>query len=718
MYERLGHWVTRNPWRVVGGWLVLVVVAVALLPALATRVNPDTSGTLPASAEAARAAKLAAAAFPGRPESTGVIVFSRTDGGTLTAADSDRVAQAVAALRADAIAGVVSVTTSPASLSPEHRLQLGNVAFAENANADHTATAVKALRASTPRALAGSGLSAAYSGEAPIAVDNADAVASAAGVVAAATIGLIAILQLLIFRSVLAALIPVLSVGVVQVVAGGVAGGLSSLFGYKVASFAPILVIVVLFGVGTDYILFLLFRYRERLRAGDLPREALVAAVARVGEAVTSAAGVVALAFATLVVSPLGSFRTLGPTLAACVLVMMAAALTLVPAVFTLLGERIFWPSKKWRETPEGRFAAGLGQLTARRPGPVAVACALLFGVLAVGAVGGKLDYDPVGQLPQAKESAKAYTQLRGDFPAGVLTPVAVYLAEDSSRPLDASAEQPFGAALAGVDGVAAVGPAVVSPNGSAAQFSVILKSDPYDGAALDLVSGPLTAAAHAAAPPGTQARVGGPTSSYAGIREANTSGLRLALPIAALLIGLVLALMLRGLAGPVLLIGSVFLGFAGVLGASFLVFQHLQGKAGLQFVIPLTMYLFVVAIGTDYNILMVSRLRDEARAGSAPRDAVRVAVARTAPAVAAGGLVLAGSFAALILAGIGFLTQMGFAVSLGIALCAFVMAILLVPSLAALAGRRFWWPGRPGPAAAAPVVPLPGTAEPIGERP
>jgi RND superfamily putative drug exporter len=148
-FERLGRWVVAHPWRVVAGWLALVVVAIALLPALATRVDPNTSGSLPSSAEAAKATSLAQSAFPGRPQSTGVIVFTRHDGAALTDADSRQVADVVGALKAAAVPGVQTVTTADRLLAANHKSQLGQIAFAENANDKKTVDAVKALRAKT-----------------------------------------------------------------------------------------------------------------------------------------------------------------------------------------------------------------------------------------------------------------------------------------------------------------------------------------------------------------------------------------------------------------------------------------------------------------------------------------------------------------------------------------------------------------------------------------
>lgn len=700
MIERWSRAVAAHPWRVIAGWIVAAVLSVAVLPALAKSVDSDPSNFLPAHAESARAEHVAAAAFPDRPASTGVIVFSRVDGASLGDQDTKKVGDVVAALKAARVPDVVDVTTAPASLSGNKLVQLGQVAFDTPANDDKTADAVKALRAKAAAAIGGTGLSAGLTGQAPIGTDNSEAVAKAAGLIGGATVGLIIILQLLIFRSPVAAVLPVLAVGLVQVVAGGLAGAAAKLFGYHVATFAPVLMIVVLFGVGTDYILFLLFRYRERLRVGDDRTEAVVQAVSRVGRAVFSAAAVVVVAFLTLLVDSLGSFRSLGPTLAIGVAVTLAAALSLVPALLTVIGPRVFWPSKSYLpQRAERNSAAGpaavIGRLVARRPAATGLAAAALLAVLAAGAAGFKLDYDPLGQLPAGKESVKSFAMLQKGFAPGAINPVAMYLKSDDGSRVGADRISALSDAVKAVKGVDSVRPPKPNADGAVVEIDAVLSDDPYGSAGLDVVAGPLRAAAHAAATAGTTVTVGGPPASYADIRAANSRDLSVALPLAAGLIALILALLLRSIAAPLYLLAAVFLGFAATFGASVDVFQRLKGDAGLQFTIPIVLYLFVVAIGTDYNILTMERLREEVAEGHPIREAGRIAAGRSAPAVASAGLVLAGSFAALMLAGVGFLTQMGFAVSIGIALCAFVMATVLVPSLAVLLGRLAWWPRR-----------------------
>jgi RND superfamily putative drug exporter len=226
------------------------------------------------------------------------------------------------------------------------------------------------------------------------------------------------------------------------------------------------------------------------------------------------------------------------------------------------------------------------------------------------------------------------------------------------------------------------------------ADLRVTLASGPESSAAINTVRGPLRAAAHEAAPAGTTAVVGGITSVFVDIQAAVDHDYSIVFPVAAILIMLILGLMLRSAVAPWYLIASVGLGFAATLGATVLLFQHVRGEAGLIFMLPIIMYLFVVALGTDYNILMIARLREEAREGRSPREAAAMAVRHTGPTVAAAGVILAGTFGALMLAGNSTLTQMGFAISFGIAIAAFVMAMFFTPALTALIGHAAWWPG------------------------
>jgi putative drug exporter of the RND superfamily len=450
----------------------------------------------------------------------------------------------------------------------------------------------------------------------------------------------------------------------------------------------------VLFGIGTDYILFLLFRYRERLRAGDDKRTAMIVSVQRVGEVITSAAGAVIVAFLVLLLASLGFFGSLGPALAIAVGVMLITSLTLIPAVVSLLGRYVFWPSKAWQRVPKATMSHRLGTLVGRRPALVAVASGAVLVALAGGTLAYQADYDFSAGFPQDTESARAAKDLQRGFAAGALSPTEVYLTTGNGTPLSEQQVNEFAAAAAKAPGVGQAQPPERGTDPSVARVNLLLNENPMSNEAITLVRDDLRDALHKAAPSGTQALVGGPTAIFADINSANNRDLSVILPVAAGLIALILTLLLRSLVAPIYLVIAVLLNFAATLGATVYVFQGLQGNPGVTFQLPIILYLFVVAIGTDYNILMIARLREEAREGNEPRRAAAIGVEHAGPTVAAAGLILAGTFAVLMLAPISFLQQMGFAVAIGIVLSAFVMAMFFVPALTALIGHKAWWPG------------------------
>ena len=695
MFGRLARLVTARPWIVIGAWLVAGAAIVAFSPGIGGVTNSDQSAFLPASAESARAAELARHAFPDAQGATAVLVVSRADGAALTPADIAVISRL--GLTAVAVRGTQFDPIQ--SVSSNRIVALVGVQFTAAAEDQRVRDAVVALRAAATRELDGTGLRSGMTGQAAIVVDNKSAFAGAEKVVTLATVGLIVVLLLLIFRSPVAALFPLLAVGAVFGISLSLVSVAAHLSGFQVGQELPTMLTVVLFGIGTDYILFLLFRYRERLRAGDSPRAAIVAAVERVGGAVFSAASAVITAFAALALAALGFFTTLGPALAIGVLVMLLAALTLVPAIVTVLGRQVFWP----RRAPTARSTSSrrrsgfewLGRVVARRPAVVLGVGVALLGGLAAGVLAFHPDYDPIGQLPPGTEATRAFDELQRGFPAGALQPTDIYLT--SSRPISAVDIGDFSARLAGVPGVATPLAPRVAADGLTVDVPVLLAADPYGSAALDLVSGPLRTVAADAAAPGTTVVLGGQTMVLADVRATTQRDLTLIFPVAGGLFVLILAGLLRAMLAPVYLVVMVVGGFAATLGASAMVFQWGLGHAGLAFAIPIILYLFVTAIGTDYNILITARLREEIRDGRTPREATALAIAHAGPAVAAAALVLAGTFGSLLVSGVPFFVEIGFAVTLGIALVAFVVSLLLVPAITALLGRAAWWPGHRG---------------------
>jgi RND superfamily putative drug exporter len=704
MFARLGKMVTGHPWRVLAVWIAAVAVVLPLAPSLSSVSSSDQTSFLPTSYESAKAQKLADTVFPRTSGATALFVVERADGGRLDAADTQKVAALAQTLAADRIPSVTSVQTSAAQQAPKGTAQLVQVAFEGTSQATAVQNAVGPLREHASAFLKGSGLEAGLTGDAAIVKDTQDSFGSAQIIVAAATVILIIVLLGLIFRSPIASLLPVVSIGLVYALATKTLALLAKVFGFHVDQSLTSLLIVVLFGIGTDYILFLLFRYRERLRAGDDSQEAVRVSVRRVGEAIASSGLVVMAAMAALTLSDLGSFKSMAPGFIVAVTTMLLASLTLIPALLSLLGPRVFWPSKRWQHPTESRLYKRLGGVIARRPGRTALTSGVILIALAAGLLWLKPSYDTTTTLPSSTKAAKAFTQLKAVFPAGALNPTHVYITGSSK--LEPGELDRLQGALKQVNGVATIAAPVLNPAGTAARIDVSIKDNPTSTAALDLVSGSLRQAAHAAAGRGEQVLVGGQTMVTADVRTATKHDYKVVFPVAALLILLILGALLRSAVAPLTLLVGVGLGFAATLGASVIAFQGIKGDPGLVSMLPMIVYLFVVAVGTDYNILLTSRLREEVSEGVAPREAAARAVEHAGPTVASAGIILAGTFGSLMLAGVDLLSEMGFAVAIGIILVAILMASVLIPSLATLIGERLWWPGHAQPARTKTDVP------------
>ncbi|MGW3044474.1 MMPL family transporter [Kitasatospora sp. NPDC001159] len=722
MIRALTGFSTRHAWKVIAVWAVLGMGLAVLAPMLMARVTGSQSGDfLPRSYDSAAALRIAEENFGVNPDATTVTVLvARTDGSPLTAADQQQVEAEAAKLakhrvvmpRKEKEPELLVLDRSqtpriaPAAVAPDRTFELLAVELTGNAMEEGVRGVYKAFRDDARARFADLGMRTGFTGGLAQASDSADANRTAALVGSSLVTALIVLLNVLVFRSVLAAVLPLLAVAVIGGVAGGAVAGAAALTGLKLDASTPSLISVVLLGIGVDYLLFLLFRFREHLRARpDQPaREAAAEVSARVGTAITSAALTIVAAFATLGVATFGQFRSLGPAIAVAVLVMLLGSLTLMPALLAACGRRIFWPSRGLQRVPRDGVAGRFGGLVARRPLALLAASVALLGALAAGAVGVRMDYSLADGTTTAATATAA--EISCALPAGVSDPTSVYLVAADGGTLDAGRFDGLSRALTGVEGVGQVGRTVLSEDRRAARIDLYLNADPQSQRARDLASGPVRATVAAHTPAGTSAHVGGTAAVFADISTAVDHDLRVVFPVAAALIALILLLLLRSLLAPVVLMLAVGLGFAATLGAAALLFQHGLGKPGVAFTLPLVLFLFVVALGTDYNILITDRIREEMHRPGPPRAAVARAVRHTAPAVATAGIVLASSFATL--ATTPGSEQIAFSLTLGILLSALVLSLAVVPALAALLGRSLWWPARPAPAPAADASPAP----------
>ena len=564
MFAALGRFVSRRPWYVVGAWVLLAVVVVALAPSLQT--TTDESEFLPDHYESIKAAEVQADEFADSTTPAAILVFQRDDGGELTAEDQQEVTRIAEDLGPELSKETFVqqvVTTDPEgqpNVSEDGTVAVGVIGLAEGSTGFDTQAIDdgRDLRDDLEPLVEGTGLTVQATGSVPQSVDQEDSSAQTLAIVGIATIVLIVVLLALIFRSVIICVMPILVVFLVSSVATGFIAWANDIFDLQADSSIQVILLVVLYGIGTDYILFLLFRL-PRAAAARAPRCATPwsTPLERAGEAIASAGGAVIVAFLALILSSLSIFRAIGPALAIAVAVTLLAVLTLVPAVITLLGRKLFWPSKKWMQEREGHTFERVGDSLGRRPGVFAAATGLILAGLAVFAFGFNASFDFNSSLPEDEESTQALETFQEHFAAGAAEPTPIMLTSTDDSPIDESDLTAFQQDLEGTEGVSQVFPGRLSEDGTAAEVSVILDHDPVSDAAVADVKGPIRDAAHEAAPEGTEAYVGGTASVFADLQEAMARDYSVVFPVAALIIMVILALLLRSLVAPVYLMAG-----------------------------------------------------------------------------------------------------------------------------------------------------------------
>ncbi|MGH9099454.1 MAG: MMPL family transporter, partial [Acidimicrobiales bacterium] len=458
MFKTLGRAVVRHPWLVIGCWVVVAVVVIGFAPKLTT--TSSEVSFLPSHYQSVQASNLQKRAFPEAGTPAALVVVARRDGRPLSPADVsalDHAQKVLAASHVETVTAVDSATVSRNDLIGVIGVQM------PNANGQLTAgqtDAVHELRHDVAALVKGGDLRAGVTGSVPEAVDQQKSGTAALKIVAFATIGLILALLLLIFRSPVIALLPVLVIGVLSQIADGLIASLSKGFGLHIDSTVTTMLIVVLFGVGTDYVLFLMFRYRERLRAGVEAKQAMAEAIVRVGPAIATAAGAVIIAFLALTLSSITLFRSLGPALAVAVATTLFAGLTLTPAIVSLLGTRVFWPSRAWKREPEGARFGAIGNALARRPGRIALVSAGVLAALSVAGFGFHPSFTLTSGSTATTQSAVYSKVLLRGYAAGAADPTDVYLESTDPAAITTAELTAFGHRLERVPGVATVAPA------------------------------------------------------------------------------------------------------------------------------------------------------------------------------------------------------------------------------------------------------------------
>jgi RND superfamily putative drug exporter len=749
-FERLARTVVRYRWLVLAGWVLVAVVAVKTLPSMTSEVNNDNSQFLPANAPSQRAANLAAPLLGQTTTQSQILLVASTSGRPLTSADQAAIAREVAL--AKAVPKVTKVQVAKVSPNDQAAEILVDAKVAPSDVQDQRSV-VDDLQATFARAGPTDGLSFHLAGPVATNVANQKSSDKTGNRIQGLSFLLVIVLLLLIFRAPLAAVITLVTPGFALITSYRFIGGLGA-HGVKISEITDILLIVLLLGAGTDYGLFLVFRVREALRSGQGPKEAVEHALVRVGESISASAGTVILALLSLLLATFGIYRDLGLPLAVGMGVMLLAGLTLLPALLAIVGRAAFWPSRAVpvAEERRGWWGRVAGRLV-KRP-----ALTLGIGVLVfLGLASAALGYHSAGfggavSAPKGSDAAAGNAILAADFPHASANPANLILQypepiwQDPARLVSAERVLERSGLFATLAGPldpngTAMGPSTyarlhtelgnpltlptlepsglsvprslydayratalfVSPEGTVVQFEASLRAGGQQTtAAMDATPKVRAALAAAARASGATANgVAGEAASLYDVSSASNHDLVHIVPVAVVAIGVLLALVLRSLVAPLYLIVSVVLSYLAALGVSTLAFIDIGGEKGLTFILPFLMFIFLLALGEDYNILVMTRIREEAHRHSL-REAVVEAIGRTGPTVTSAGIILAGSFAVIAIAGGGGpggsqIRAIGFGLAIGILMDTFFVRTLLVPSTVALLGRWNWWPARLG---------------------
>ncbi len=734
----LARFAIRFRYAIIAGWLIVGVLCIALLPALSSAINTDNSSFLPASTPSEHALTLAAP-FQPTNDTTGTLVVAGT--ATLTSSDQN----AITSLEGEIAKDDHVVSVSDQGLSKNGKVDKAQVVINVLTSSTKASPTVAAIRSTISHAGLPAGLTGYLTGQLPSAVDNQNSQASAQKLTEDLSIVIILVMLVIVFRAVLAPLVTLLPAIWVLEMSGRIIAEMSTA-GLQVSTITQTMLTVLLLGAGTDYGLFLIMRVREEIARGATPHRAIEQAGRYVGESITFSGGTVIVALLCLLLASFGLYSGLGPALALGVAIMLAAALTLVPALIAVFGRATFWPRPVRLAKREGVWAR-VADVVIAHPLVTLVLGVILLGALGVGATGyTSSGFGGTTTGPPGSQSAEGTNVINENYPPAVANPTSVLLVYSSSvwnnlTPVQ-DAENDLGkqSVFASVTGLfnangtstspqqltslyqelgppgklPATEPAgtpvsaqqyaayratsqFVSPDGKTVQFYTSLTAgSPSTTAALNAVPAirtAVTSVQHSVK--ATDSGVSGLAPSSYDVSTVSQSDLEEIVPVVIILLALLLGLLLRSLVAPLYLVATVLLSYFAALGIAVLIFQDAVGDSGLNFVLPFLLFIFLMALGEDYNILIMTRIREEAQ--KAPlREAVATAAHHTGTTITSAGLILAATFGAAGVTGAtSQIKQLGTAIALGVLLDTFLVRTLMVPAIVVLCRRYNWWPSK-----------------------
>ncbi|MFF1299296.1 MULTISPECIES: MMPL family transporter [unclassified Streptomyces] len=688
--QGIGHLVCgrRAKWVVLALWVVALFLTAPFAQKLTDAQDNDAASWLPGSAESTQVLQVSE---DFRPEQIpAVVVYARPDG--LTAQDRAQIAEDARQLKELREHGIRGAETRGPVFDRETDPRAAQILVPitmDEQGWEEIAPAVDTIRDRVGEG--GDGLAVHITGPGGTSADFSEAFEGIDSTLLISAMAVVIVMLLITYRSPTLILVPLLSVIAALFTAQALIYLLAEHAGLTVNGQSAGILTVLVFGAGTDYALLLVARYREELHHHEDRHEAMALALHRAGPAVIASGATVVLSMLVLLAAEMNSTSGLGPVAAIGVAVALLAMMTLFPALLVICGRWIFWPAIPRFGDPD-RIERGLwarmGRRIAHRPRLVWSATALILAICSLGLIQlraeGISNADAFTGKPDSIVGQEVSARY---FPAGSGDPLVIISNQAQARQV--------GEAVAATDGVApgSLGlPPGTKPSYEGKVLFEATMTDPADSEAAKQTVERVRDAVHAV--PDADARVGGGTASLLDMDEATTHDNILIIPLVLIVVMLILCALLRALIAPLLLIGTVILSFAAALGISALAFRYLFDYAGETTDFPLFVFVFLVALGIDYNIFLTTRIREEA-ARQGTRPGVVMGLAATGAVITSAGLVLAGTFAALGTLPMVAFAEIGFAVALGVLLDTFIVRSVLVPALFLDVGPKMWWPHR-----------------------
>ena len=670
-----GH---RSKFVVLGVWLLVVIALGPLAGKFESAQKNEPSSFLPGNAESGKVLN-ASAGFGSGVATPAIVIYSAPGG--FDRPKRTAVSERREALLAESIQGVVTVT--PPRYSEDGKAALLSAPIVAGGDDQVLTDAVDTIRQTAAQGLP-PGLDVKVTGPAGFSADASAAFDGINSTLLFSTVALVFVLLVLIYRSPIFWILPLFALILAESVVRGL-GYLLASSGVVINGQVGGILLVLVFGAGTDYALLLTARYREELRLVEEKHEAMRIAVRQAGPAIAASAGTVVAALLCLSLAQLNSTAGLGPVGAMGVAVAAVAMLTVLPVLLLLGGRRAFWPfvpSFGSEEASHKGFWRRLGEGIERRHRPVWIVTALALGAVALGTLTLDDNLTTANIFRGDVESVQGQKLVDASFPAGSSAP-AVVLVTDPAKVDEVRA------AAAASSVVSSIGASETGESGT--RFGATLKADPYSKPAYAAIA---TLRSELRAVAGDAVLVGGPSAEEADVRSATKRDTKLLVPLVLLVVFAILVLLLRAIVAPVMLMATVVLSFFAAIGLSLLVFDAFASFPGEDPSYALFSFIFLVALGVDYNIFLMARVREEAHR-MPTRDAMLTSLAVTGGVITSAGVVLAGTFAVLAVLPLVALTQLGVTVALGVLLDTLVVRSVLVPALTFELGERTWWPAR-----------------------